>query len=324
MPVSDDTAIKDPSMPPSKHLRAQVLDALELLEYAVASGFKAEDGHSVPADIISAIKTIAAKLNVVGEEEKGSEPILSSEWVAFEVAYYRLTTLMAPITVDSLRCTAGTGEEPSSTWRKAANLFFGIGYSPAQKFTRTLWTVAIAFAVLVLASEWALRVMALAANAADDRAWARLRTLLELVTPYFYGGLGSCVYLLRSAHTFIYKRTFDLRRKPEYFNRILLGSIAGGAIILFYSQVAGEGGELIQLSSAALGFLAGYSTDFLYSTIERIIAALLPKAGLPTIARARPATPILDARDLADRYERATGPDKDFYKALLEQIVGRR
>ena len=45
--------------------------------------------------------------------------------------------------------------------------------------------------------------------------------------------VGACAYMLRSAHYFIYQRSFDTRRTPEYFNRILLGAISGGAIILF-------------------------------------------------------------------------------------------
>jgi hypothetical protein len=94
---------------------------------------------------------------------------------------------------------------------------------------------------------------------------------------YAYGGLGACAYLLRSAHIFIYKRTFDFRREPEYYNRILLGAIAGGTITLFVNQATGDEGTTVQLSSAALGFIAGYSTDFLFSKIENIITVILPK-----------------------------------------------
>jgi hypothetical protein len=138
------------------------------------------------------------------------------------------------------------------------------------------------------------------------------------------------VFLLKSAHTFVHQRCFDVRRKPEYFNRILLGTIAGGAIILFVHHMVGEDGVVIQLSSAALGFLAGYSTDFLFSTIERIIAAILPKVGLETVRRAdaiHRAQPVLQGdvslKDLADRHDKATEPaDKDFYKRMIDQLAG--
>jgi hypothetical protein len=103
------------------------------------------------------------------------------------------------------------------------------------------------------------------------------KNILQSLLPWAYGALGSCAYLLRSAHYFIYQRSFDLRRKPEYFNRVLLGAISGGAIILFVNYLVDDGGTVLHLSSAALGFVAGYSTDFLFNTIERVVAAIFPK-----------------------------------------------
>jgi hypothetical protein len=38
-----------------------------------------------------------------------------------------------------------------------------------------------------------------------------------------------------------------------------------------------DDGTVLHLSSAALGFVAGYSTDFLFNTIERVVAAIFPK-----------------------------------------------
>ena len=86
--------------------------------------------------------------------------------------------------------------------------------------------------------------------------------------PWIYGGLGACIFLLRTAHVFIYQRSFDVRRKPEYLNRILLGAASGGAIMLFVNQITDDQGNVFKLSSAALGFLAGYNTDFLFSTMN--------------------------------------------------------
>jgi hypothetical protein len=77
--------------------------------------------------------------------------------------------------------------------------------------------------------------------------------IIGLLIPWAYGGLGASAYLLRSAHMYIYRRSFDLRPKPEYLNRVLLGSISAGRIILFTKSLVGEEG-----GSAALGFVAGY------------------------------------------------------------------
>ena len=85
--------------------------------------------------------------------------------------------------------------------------------------------------------------------------------------------------MLRSAHYFIYQRTFDVRRTPEYFNRILLGAVSGGAIILFveYLSKSADDGSTAHVGSTALGFIAGYSGDFLFNTVERIVNAIFPK-----------------------------------------------
>jgi len=112
--------------------------------------------------------------------------------------------------------------------------------------------------------------------------------LLDLLIPWAYGGLGACAFLLRSAHAFIYQRSFDLRRKPEYFNRILLGAISGGAIILFTKYLVDQEGTFAQLSASALGFVAGYSTDSLFNTIERIVNAIFPKVALETVPKESP------------------------------------
>jgi hypothetical protein len=263
----------------------QVRDALSLSEFAVKSGFKASDGTPIPPDIVSHIETAAAKLgflNEVGFSEigatRGSIPtrgsISASEWVEFELAYYKLSTLMSPITAESLNDTESdlgdTSTDPFSWehWRQKI-----LGGSPANRFTRTIWIAAICFALLVVGADCFLAFSVKNGNLADNW-WSKLVQILIL---YAYGGLGACAYLLRSAHTFIYKRTFDVRRQPEYYNRILLGAIAGGSITLFVNQTTGDEGATVQLSSAALSFIAGYSTDFLFSKVENIINVLLPK-----------------------------------------------
>jgi hypothetical protein len=190
--------------------------------------------------------------------------------------------------------------------------------------------ITIGFAGFTVAADWGSQRYGPVQDGDVDTANS-LMQLMQILIPFTYGGLGSCVYLLKSAHTYIIDRTFDVRRRPEYFNRIILGTIGGGAMMLFASQIASEDGTLIQLSSAALGFLAGYSTDFLFNAIERVIGAILPKVGISTVRQAAPAPkPPMDItsggltlRDLVDRFEKAQGPDKDLYKSLIEKLRER-
>jgi hypothetical protein len=310
----------EPTIEKSARIRRQVTDAVRLLDHAIQSGFRSADGRAVPDHIIAAVQAVAAKA-----EQDAS--IGAAEWLAFEVAYYDLTRLMSPITAETLRDTEGTSQDPDPTVRRGRSFMTGLGAvilgtSPANRFTRVLWFYTLAFGIFIIGAEWYLEYTA---QQGDQRIFKASRSMVELLLRPAYGGLGACVYLLRSAHAFIHQRSFDIRRKPEYFNRILLGTIAGGAIILFVNQLVGEEGSVVQLSSAALGFLAGYSTDFLFNTIERVIAAILPKVGIESTRRANtPSSATMDFKDVADRHDKATGADKAFYKALLEQMTGAR
>lgn len=115
-------------------------------------------------------------------------------------------------------------------------------------------------------------------------AW---RVALEVIQPVVYGGLGACVYLLRSLHKHIYERTFDRRYQPEYVNRVVLGMISGAVVTLLAAQIQLIP-ELSKIGAAALAFIIGYNTDLLFSLIERISYALFPKVPDPPPATVTP------------------------------------
>jgi hypothetical protein len=105
-----------------------------------------------------------------------------------------------------------------------------------------------------------------------------IQTILQGIAPYVFGALGACVFLLRALHQYIYERTFDRRHQPEYYNRILLGMISGGILSLLLN---GDTGPVANVSKLGLAFVAGYNTDLLFSAIERITSAILPKTPAP-------------------------------------------
>ncbi len=303
-------------------VRKQLDHALDLAGYAIESGAKTADGDPLPFEDIATIHTTAAKLGALADPQ-GDGSITTEEWNNFELAYYRLAAVMSPVSAETLQDTEGTSRALTSgtgtggggvSWtdrlRAAIRRISGfvLGFSPAQRFARGLWLVAIGFALFVILTEWRIFVLGQEADVAPIQSQMKI---LEALIPWAYGGLGSCAYLLRSAHMFIYRRSFDLRRKPEYFNRILLGSISGGTIMLFTKYLIGEEGGTLELGAAALGFIAGYSTDFLFNTIERIVSAVFPKVNVETVptpsTRSRPPgnLPKLDnspdSRDVGSR-----------------------
>jgi hypothetical protein len=259
----------------SAHVRSQLTDALALSGYAVSAGVHTPAGDPLPFADIGVIHGTAAQLGVFDPLAEGATApaptVTAAEWIAFEQAYYRLAVTMTPVTAETLASTQAADPNPdgSLSWRDRI-----FGNSPALRFTRLFALVAICIGIFVIVAECRINVYG---QEPDASKFFWQKDILQSLLPWAYGALGSCAYLLRSAHYFIYQRSFDLRRKPEYFNRVLLGAISGGAIILFVNYLVDEDGTVLHLSSAALGFVAGYSTDFLFNTIERVIAAIFPK-----------------------------------------------
>lgn len=107
--------------------------------------------------------------------------------------------------------------------------------------------------------------------------------------------------------------------------------VAGGAIVLLVDNVTDGSTEVTRLSTAVLGFLAGYSTEFLFQAIERVIAALLPRVGAES-PRHAPAAPAATGNvvigtatlnQLLQLHRDATDAnDKAFYELLIKQLTG--
>lgn len=308
------TAPDDDTRLPAARVRKQVEDALELADFIVGTGAKGPDGQPLPFDDISTVHMTAAQIGLISVPMTGAPVLTIDQWTKFEQAYYRIASIMTPVTAETLRDTRDTAR-PQGSYESVIYRLWDLvrGYSPAQRFTRSLWFWAIAFAVFIVAAEWGVNYLGLKKDAMSVVGW---RTLLQSLLPWAYGGLGACAYMLRSAHYFIYQRSFDTRRTPEYFNRILLGAISGGAIILFSEYLlSADDGSAAHLGSAALGFVAGYSGDLVFNTIERIVNAIFPKVSVETTpsddAKKRAAAKAGAGSAQSDQSDNASGQDGD-------------
>ena len=302
MPNNETDTVADQKADAASRVRQQVEDALELSRYVVATGQTDKEGKPFALGDIETIQGTAVSLGlldvkpVAAAGAAAASTIDTAAWNAFEGAYYRLAIATHPVTAETLRNTrysAGAGATRSEflagKWRDA---------SPAQRFTWKLWAATIGFAGSVLLTEAVINWLGGSGDLSG--VWKVVRDLLQALQPWAYGGLGACAYLLRQGHYYIYARSFDLRRTPEYFNRILLGALSGGAIILFADYLMSQDDSVSHISSTALGFIAGYSSDFLFNTIERIITAIFPKVQVETVKRdkdKKTATPPADAGD---------------------------
>ena len=119
------------------------------------------------------------------------------------------------------------------------------------------------------------------------------------IAPFAYGALGAAVRLLRVTEQKLRDRSFDPRRLPEHRNRLVLGMLSGGVLVMLYSS-GGVGETSVKLTEVTLGFIAGYSIDVLFSVLDGMVAALTPNSGRPqnlaTKSKPRPGT-RLDTRN---------------------------
>ncbi|HEX9619288.1 MAG TPA: hypothetical protein VF989_04070 [Polyangiaceae bacterium] len=242
-------------------LEADVRDATELLSYALGAGYLLE------REVVAAIRGAECALAAP------SELLCSPARVKFDLAFRDLSDALRPVTAETLRVTA------KDTTVRA---------SPVHRTSRTVWIMTAGALFVILAGEIVTRLAGhefvsfgnLTEGDPPGRSgWLAVVALVfSLIVPFAYGGLGACAQLLRKLHRTIYERTFDVNRRQEYLNRVLLGLVSGGlARLLFEASTDFEGKAI---PAAALAFVAGYQNDFLFTAVDRISAALFPKVEL--------------------------------------------
>jgi len=187
--------------------------------------------------------------------------VTPDQGVAFLSAYERLCTQTSPGTASSLRNTnIDTLKGVVSEMTSPSNA--------AWQVTRSLLIATFVFLSIVIATDIVTALYGPPREYPDDYGQF-LSMFLGLREPFVYGGQGACAYLLRRAHA---------NFRAEYLTRILVGVVSGGAVTLFVVYVVDADGVVPRLSQAAIGFLAGCSTERLFRTVDRILDALFARA----------------------------------------------
>lgn len=108
------------------------------------------------------------------------------------------------------------------------------------------------------------------------------RYVLNNLSPFFWGGLGACVYLMKRLTDLAGDRAFDRKQMQGWQTRILLGAILGAVIQYIYSPTKiAETGVSIDLK--ALAFLTGLGVKVVYGAIEKTLDVLAQKMNLSAI-----------------------------------------
>jgi hypothetical protein len=275
----------------------------ELLENARLLARHAVEAGRLPeaADIerLYKIKKRFAEAQAIAEDDFG-----------FLVKTYQLLERrLAPVSADTLRATEWSAEMPCA----------------ASKYVGGLWWRSLTNIVAILGCHLFLHWLGLRLDAERSPSQNLLAFMAAYLIPFLYGALGADAFLIRETTHKLHLREFNPRRIPENRARFLLGTLSGGVIVLFVSPQAvaslvNASSNSPDIASAALGFVAGYSNDFLFSLLERLTGALLARhtAG----ARAEMGGTPFDV-ELLDRCRRALDEIAlgDPNRRVLERMV---
>lgn len=159
-----------------------------------------------------------------------------------------------------------------------------------RHFRREVWPLqawALAFLVIALGNE-VLEIWFSDLVAPDTGILVELmdirRAVFDVCTPFLWGALGSCVYLLKRLNDMAEERLFDRAASRGWTTRIVLGAILGGAVQYIYDpKLFSEEG--FKLGASAIGFLTGVGVKIVYGAIEKTVQVLAEKMNLETVKR---------------------------------------
>jgi|SRR5579864_180218 len=104
-----------------------------------------------------------------------------------------------------------------------------------------------------------------------------VQALQTFALPFLYGLLGASIYILRRLSNEIHQLTYEPIN--DYRLRIPMGALAGVAIGWVFNVQ--DGSSLTKsLPGFALAFLAGYSVEFLFSTLDKLVGAFSKEKGV--------------------------------------------
>ncbi|MDH5546452.1 MAG: hypothetical protein OEZ43_12730 [Gammaproteobacteria bacterium] len=194
------------------------------------------------------------------------DDIDSDDITLLQLYYHDLTLQLKPVTAISLRATEST---------------FGKDYmlTEAGKHARNMWITAFGVLALIMGiSLFQYTFEFYSAQWAQDMGsnfalmsifyWVALS-----IAPFAYGAFGASVRLLRITEQKLRLRSFDPRRLPEHRNRLVLGTLSGGVLVMLYSS-GGVTDTGVKLTEVTIGFIAGYSIDVLFSILDGLVVRL--------------------------------------------------
>lgn len=106
----------------------------------------------------------------------------------------------------------------------------------------------------------------------------------DYLTPFFWGGLGSCVYLLKAVQDAARDNVYQHHLMEGWGTRILIGGILAAIILVIFDPTTLTP-ETLPMRPAAIAFLTGLSVKAVYGALEKTIQVLSAKLNIDSVRR---------------------------------------
>ncbi len=210
-------------------------------------GYIVENGKTLPDWILSSFALIESKQTIsddVLSSDKNISSFSSDELNGISKIYSALAAAVLPATPQSIDYTT-----PSK------KLFFLWG-TKCIPIIRNMWAMSTLFLAGFIISGFNQ----------NDNYYVQLNLL-------FSAGLGAYFYSLYTANKYVVTRTFDPTYVTFYYNRIIIGIIAG--IILANLIIPPETNGSFNINTSIIALLGGFSSDAVLKILNRLVAMLV-------------------------------------------------
>ena len=110
------------------------------------------------------------------------------------------------------------------------------------------------------------------------------RYVWDYLTPFLWGGLGSCIYLLKTIRDAARAYLYEQHQLKGWGTRILIGSMLAAIVMIIFHPTMFTS-EVVPLTPAALAFLIGLGVKVAYGALERLIEIIADKFNFEKISK---------------------------------------
>ena len=129
--------------------------------------------------------------------------------------------------------------------------------------------------------------------------------MLVFLSPFFWGGLGACVYLVKHLSDRAAQQTFDLDQFKGHHSRIWLGAILGSVVQYIY-EPSSFGSSGVNLDGNAIAFFTGLGVKVVFGALQKTIDSIATILNLNSPKNSKMQSKEEPAKPMAESINRPT------------------